>query len=281
MLSCVATASMQLVGNAFGLDVHDAKPGVGKLVGQAGHKPCKRARRLEIVAPSAGVLRDKHYLTCTFPHAFGDIGANLVEGKAVIAPANVRDGAIGAETVAAVGDLHVGASARDMEVGDGGGTGCLPLEVGARDPQHAVDDGHYVVFFRARHESARLGEFAGKVVAVARRHAARNDQVGIARGYGVEVCHLEDRVDALFGCRLDKRAGIHHHNVGFFGLVANEIARAGQTLSHVGRVYLVFRATHGHEGNALWFVGVLRHRKRLPETSDSWCIEAAGRSPGP
>ena len=58
----------KLVGHAFGLNVHDAEPGIGMALGQIRDEGRQRFAFPEVVAPSARILGDEH----DFPHAAAD-----------------------------------------------------------------------------------------------------------------------------------------------------------------------------------------------------------------
>lgn len=234
----------QLVGCALGLQVHDAEPRVGVRLGQRVDEPREVAAVGKVGAPASGVLGDEHDL----PGAGGDLAldvlGDLLVREAVVAPANVGDGAIGAEAVAAIGYLHVGERP------------ALPFRrlapngrYGKGDPQSARHHFRDIVLATAGHKRRRLRQLRGQVVPVAGRHTAGDDEDGTALIHFGQGSGLEDGIDALLGGRLDERAGVHDDGVGAGRLLGHGEAGFAQAPRHGGRVHLVLRAPHRDEAD--------------------------------
>ena len=252
----------QLVGKAFGLDVHDAEPGLRELLGQRGHERRQRRRLVEVGAPAPRVLGDEHDLAGAGSHLGGDVCAHVVEREAAIAPADVRDGAVRAEPVATVGNLHVG-ERRGREGGKrrtgsfdfGGSAACAQGHGGGGSPARGVDakrvgyDSGDIVLAAAWHERTRFHKLVRKILAVAGGHAAGHDERRARRDVG-HPGRIENGFDALLGGALDERAGVHHHGVRFGRVDLYQKPGLRQPHAHARRVSLVLRASQRDESDA-------------------------------
>ena len=218
------------------------------LLGQRAHERGQRRGLLEVRAPAARVLGDEHDLAHAGRHLGGHLGAHVVEREAAVAPADVREGAVRAEAVAAVRYLHVGRHGAALpRLAVRGRT----LRPGRRLADDAGQHERDVILARARHEGACLGQLGLEVLAVARRHAAGHDERGTPVAHVRQVGRLEDRLEALLGGRLDERARVHHDGVGRLGVVRQRVACRGRPGAHVLGVHLVLGASQRDERHGL------------------------------
>ena len=82
-----------------------------------------------------------------------------------------------------------------------------------------------------------------------RGHAACNDDFGVARSNAIEICHVEDHLEALFGCILDERARIDDDDVRRADIIVAEVTRIAQaTIFSVSTSFFA----HPMVTNATW-----------------------------
>ena len=231
----------QLVGDADRLDVHQAEPDERMLLGEDGDEVRGGVARLELLAPPAGVLGDQRDLADAGGLEIVDLGPDVIQREAAVAPADVRDRAERAEAVASVADLDVCGGADAI-----GGGGVLPVGNVRRadDGTQHLDD---VFLLAAGDERGGLGELAFELRSVARGQAARHDDLARAVIEAGIPAQLEDGTEALLGRGLDERAGVDDDGVGGFGILAQLVSGGCHPLHHLGGVHLVFRAAERDE----------------------------------
>ena len=209
----------KFVSNALRLDIHEAKPGIGKLVGESGEQRCRVRGLLKVLAPSARILRDERYLANSCSNALRDRLAHMHERKAMVAPSNIRDGAKRAEPIATVRDFDIcGRRCRPWR------NALIESPFGSRIAQQIGEHGNNIVFFAARNERLGLTQLRCQIFPVASGHASGNDELRVALDEIRQSANLENRLEALFRCRLYKRAGIHDHNISRSSIIAGRIA---------------------------------------------------------
>ena len=244
----------KLVGHASGLQVHYPEPRFRIRFRKALQERSKVFSWLKVKAPNAGVLGDKHDFLCSRGNLRLYIGNDFVVAEAMVASANVRNGAERAETVAPIGDFHVLAG-RILEFDLNGITN-------AGNAQQAIDDLDNVVFFFAGDKPVGFGKLIGQIVTETGGHASANHELGATCLHRIKTGDLEHSIKAFLDCRLNERAGVDHDNIAWLLDINDGITRANQILLHAGAVGFVFCASQRQKGN------VFRHQKKNP--SDSW-----------
>ncbi len=229
-LGRVADGSDELVGHSLGLQVEHAQP---RTVGAHDHREAheqarERVALTQVPAPDARVLADEHELAHALLGKRTDLARDLGERARGVAAADVGDGAEGAEAVAAVGDLDVGARPLDgaqrlrkraRARALGGGHNRLV----AKDFVH---DAHDAVLGVGAHEGRDLGELVGELVAVARGHATAHNDGQAAHALLGSLGKLERALDALGGGAGKEGAGVDDDGVGLVDLGGLGVAGA-------------------------------------------------------
>ena len=263
----VADGRDELVGEALGLKVEHAHPAAvgAHLLSDGLQEPRQVVVAGQVMAPNAGVLADEDDLTHTAFEQMAHLGEDDVGLTREIAAANVRDGAEGAEPVAAIGNLHVGEGGLNRANDLGGLLGAL------LHAEHALEDRADLVFALAGDEGRHVGHLMLDLVAVAGGDAAGHDD-----GAGNAVLKLlrhegERRLDALLHGAHEKRARVDDDDVGVVRVVDDlELGVGVDERPHAVAVDLVLGATQRDESDVFGGVG-LHMLHGLPATlSDSW-----------
>ena len=249
-LGRVADRGDEVVGHTLGLQVEDPDPAVvgPHDVGNAPQQPRQAPLALEVGAPDAGVLADEHDLADAALHELADLGEDLVLAARVVAAADVGDRAEGAEAVAAVGDLDVGAGTLDgAQHVAGKGRLAGRGRVGVLEAEHRADDGDDAVLLVGADERGDLGELLVEGLSVARGDAAAHDDGAPADAVGRRLGEVEGGLDRLGGGGREERAGVDDRDVAVGGVRGLLEARGEQQRPHAVGVDLVLGAAQGDE----------------------------------
>ena len=241
----------KLVGETLGLQVQDAHPAAvgAHLLGHLAQQVGKRGGAGQVAAPDARVLADEDYLANAALKQVAHLGEDDVLRTREIAAANVRDGAEGAEAVAAVRDLDVGKGRLD-------GAGKLRQVLGGvLDAQDVAQDVADLILAAARHEGRHVGHLPLDLVAVARGDAAGHDDRAVYAPLQLFSHQGQRQLDALLDGTHQKGAGVDDDDVRIVGVVDDGKCRVGlDEGTHAVGVDLVLRAAQGDEGHVAGLV---------------------------
>ncbi len=243
----VADGIDQLVGQVARVEVEQARP-----VDARRHCPdqCNDRTCAELVGPVLAVARqvlgDEHDLA---GFELVDLAQDRIDVAAALRPAERRDRAEPARSIAPLGDLHVCPRAGALRPGQVEQVEGRDLRRAHRDRSRRATAGEAE---RDRHAESgdliHLGQRVGQLLAVALGHATGDNQAGTALAL---IFEGQDGVDRLLAGLVDERAGVDDHQVGLRRVVGGLHAIGQQRADQLVAVDLVLRAPQGLDVEAL------------------------------
>ena len=251
----VGKDSDHLLGPERRIGIHEPQPLDALHVGQSLHQRHQVRSAVQILSVAHRILRHQH----EFAHAAGreplGLGDEVLDGLALMAPANGRDGAKRAFVIAAVGDAQISPVAGCQ----GQSRQTVHIALSAPAAEQAVDIAHDVgLLFQRQDLVGFLGQLAAQIDFVALRQAARNDHPSAAPALPQAV-GLQDGVDGLLLGRADESTGVDDDDIGFERLSREAVVVALQQSQHALGVHRVLGAPQADEVDLVYGCG-RRHR---------------------
>ncbi len=201
-----------------------------------------KARIVHIRAVMGGVLADEDQFTNADRHQFLRLADDFILGNAPEVAADDRDVAVGADVVAALGNLQVGGV---TGAGNHAGVERLSLRVEFQQAQAQFRD---LVALGKAHHGVNLGEVAFQFLTVDFRQAAGGDEDFRPPGLLVPG-DLEDGLDGLLTGAFDETAGVDNDDLGL--LLGNEFEpERDQTAHDAFGIHLVHGTAESHQRGA-------------------------------